>query len=85
MEIREAQKLIKEKFFERDHSRGLFATFAWFVEEVGELSRAILCMDPENIEEEVADVLAWLLSLANLLGVDVEEAFRAKYLSRPGS
>ncbi|MEM4579013.1 MAG: nucleotide pyrophosphohydrolase, partial [Thermosphaera sp.] len=37
MEIREAQSLIREKYFERDSARGLFATFTWFTEEVGEL------------------------------------------------
>lgn len=38
-------------------------------------------MDKNSIEEEIADVFAWLLSIANLVGVDLEEAFRKKYLA----
>ena len=30
--------------------------------------------DPENLREEVGDALAWLTSLANLLGVDIADA-----------
>ncbi|MEM0379023.1 MAG: MazG nucleotide pyrophosphohydrolase domain-containing protein [Thermosphaera sp.] len=81
MEIREAQSLIREKYFERDSARGLFATFTWFTEEVGELAEALLEMNRRMLEEELADVLAWLLSVANLVGVDLEDAFRKKYVS----
>ncbi len=80
MEIKEAQLLIREKYFERDSSRGLFSTFTWFVEEVGELAEALLNSDYKSLREEIADVFAWLLSIANLVGVDVEEAFKEKYL-----
>jgi NTP pyrophosphatase (non-canonical NTP hydrolase) len=81
MEIREAQRIIYEKYYERDHARGLYATFTWFVEEVGELAETLLKQDLKSMEEEIADVFAWLLSIANLVGVDVEKAFRKKYLS----
>jgi len=81
MRIRDAQELIKNRFLERDSTRGLFATFAWFSEEVGELAEALLKMDHKLIEEEVADVLAWLLSIANLVNIDVEEAFMRKYVT----
>lgn len=77
--IREAQNLMKVKYFERDSSRGIYATFTWLVEEVGELAEAILSGDKESVKEEIADVIAWTLSLANLLGVDVEESFMRKY------
>ncbi|ADI32555.1 MazG nucleotide pyrophosphohydrolase domain-containing protein [Staphylothermus hellenicus] len=80
MSIRQAQLLIREKYYERDHARGLFATYTWFIEEVGELAEALLSQNKESIEEEIADVLAWLLSVANLVGVDVEKAFEKKYL-----
>nr|WP_303646099.1 MazG nucleotide pyrophosphohydrolase domain-containing protein [Candidatus Solincola tengchongensis] len=50
------------------------------VEEVGELSRALRMGRREDLDEEFADVLAWLASLANLCGVDLEEA-ACKYLS----
>lgn len=79
MRIKEAQDLIKDHYYERDFKRGLFPTFAWFVEEVGELAEALLSNKKESIEEEIADVLAWLLSVANLLNIDVEEAFKRKY------
>ncbi|MCX8209288.1 MAG: nucleotide pyrophosphohydrolase [Sulfolobales archaeon] len=82
MTVREAQKLMKSMFYERDSSRGLYATFTWLVEEIGELAEAILNQDREGVEEEIADVIAWTLSLANLLEVDVEEAFKKKYQHR---
>lgn len=77
--LREVQKLMKSMFYERDSSRGVHATFTWLVEEIGELAEAILDNNKESIEEEIADVVAWTLSLANLLGVDVETAIRKKY------
>ncbi len=76
MEIKEFQKLIKDTYFEKDSRRGIEGTFRWFVEEVGELARAIRKGDPVNLKEEFADVAAWLFSLANLLGVDMEEAVK---------
>jgi NTP pyrophosphatase (non-canonical NTP hydrolase) len=80
MELRRLQELMREMYFERDSERGLHATFTWLVEEVGELAKAI--REGRGVGEEVADVLAWLLSVANLIGVDVEEAVRNKYLTR---
>ncbi|MGC9121966.1 MAG: MazG nucleotide pyrophosphohydrolase domain-containing protein [Thermogladius sp.] len=85
MELREAQELIRRVYYERDHARGLYATFTWFVEEVGELARALLEMNQENLREEIADVFAWLLSVANLLNIDLEEAFKEKYVEASGS
>lgn len=80
--LKQAQDLMRKYYFERDSRRGLYATFTWLVEEVGELAEAILeKRNKEAIEEEVADVLAWLLSLSNLLDIDAEEAFRKKYLN----
>lgn len=80
MEIRDFQELIGETFLERDRLRGLSGTFAWLVEEVGELSRALRSGRREDLDEEFADVLAWLASLANLCEVDLEEA-SSKYRS----
>lgn len=62
------------------------------VEEVGELTKGIRRYEKifsegggpddaavkENISEEIVDVLNYLLAIANRVGVDVEEAFRAK-------
>ncbi len=76
MEIKEFQKLIKDTYFQKDSKRGIEGTFRWLVEEVGELARAIRKGDEKNLKEEFADVAAWLFSLANLLGVEMDEAVR---------
>ncbi|RLG80640.1 MAG: nucleotide pyrophosphohydrolase [Thermoprotei archaeon] len=79
MDIKEAQKIIREKYYDRDSTRGLYSTFTWFVEEVGELAEALIKLDQNSIEEELADVFAWLLSIANLVNIDLAEAFKRKY------
>lgn len=78
MTLREFQRLIEQHYLERDRQRGLFETFAWFVEEVGELARALHRQREAELHSEFADVLAWLSTLASLVGVDLEEA-AAKY------
>jgi len=74
MELREFQKRIYQTYYERDKRRGKEKTFIWFTEEVGELARALRISDRECQKGEFADVLAWLTSLANLYGIDLEEA-----------
>ena len=74
MKISEFQKFIEDKYGERDRERGVAPTFMWFVEEVGELATALHGDDEENKKEEFADVLAWMCTLANIAGVDLEEA-----------
>lgn len=76
VQIREFQRRIESIYFEKDARRGLFATFTWFVEEVGELARAVKGRDEDNLKEELGDVLAWLCTLASLRGIDLEEAAR---------
>ena len=56
----------------------------WFVEEVGELATALHENDPKNREEEFADVLAWLCTLANISGVDLTKAIQEKYFKDGG-
>ncbi|MFQ5907132.1 MAG: MazG nucleotide pyrophosphohydrolase domain-containing protein [bacterium] len=70
------QELIKQIYFEKDRKRGLAETFMWFIEEVGELSRALLKNDTPRMREEFADVAAWLVSTASIAGIDIEEAVR---------
>jgi len=77
--VREFQDLIKEEFFHKDSPRGVAKTFVWFTEEVGELARALRSADREGLKEEFADVFAWLCTLANLSGIDLEEAALEKY------
>jgi len=59
---------------QRDTERGLPATVAWLAEEVGELAQAVRKGTREQQAAELADVLAWLASLANQLGIDLDEA-----------
>jgi len=80
MTLAEFQKTIEAIYFERDRARGMGGTFMWFVEEVGELATALREDDRTALEGEFADVLAWLVSLASIAGVDIETAAR-KYTS----
>ncbi|MCG9127283.1 nucleotide pyrophosphohydrolase [Candidatus Poribacteria bacterium] len=76
MTIQKFQELIEAIYYERDAERGLPLTFTWFVEEVGELAKEIRKspQDMVRIREEMADVLAWLSTLASLLGISLEDA-----------
>ena len=80
MQISEFQRLISEKYEKRDRQRGTSRTFMWFIEEVGELSTALVSNDRDNAEEEFADVFAWLCTLANINDIDLEKACQ-KYTS----
>jgi len=74
MEISEFQRFIRDQYYKRDVQRGTPATFMWFIEEVGELATALAGDDQANKQEEFADVLAWLCTLANINDVNLEEA-----------
>jgi NTP pyrophosphatase (non-canonical NTP hydrolase) len=83
--IAEFQQHIRVRYFATDEARGTPRTWMWFIEEVGELARALAREAGEqNIAEEFADVFAWLCTLANINGVDLEAAVRRKYLSGGG-
>ena len=73
------QELIERIYGEKDSARGTAGTFMWFSEEVGELSRALRRGQRENLEEEFADVLAWLSTLASMHGVDLGAVAARKY------
>lgn len=77
--MKEFQRHIAELYLEKDRRRGVTPTFLWFMEEVGELAEAVRRGERKAIEEEMADVQAWLASLANLLDVDLEAVAAAKY------
>jgi NTP pyrophosphatase (non-canonical NTP hydrolase) len=79
MSIGEFQALIERIYGAKDASRGTAGTFMWFAEEVGELSRALRRGERRNLEEEFADVLAWLSTLASLHGVDLDAVAARKY------
>lgn len=77
--LTDLQALIRRMYFEKDQARGLSGTFVWFMEEVGELATSLRSEDQANRNEEFADVLAWLATMANVAGVDLSAAVRAKY------
>jgi NTP pyrophosphatase (non-canonical NTP hydrolase) len=74
MRLAEFQDLMRRTYLERDERRGRDATFRRMVEEVGELARTLRTEDARARDEEFSDVLAWLASLANQSGVDLEGA-----------
>ena len=64
----------------KDEARGVEGTFMWLMEEVGELAAALRDGSPHaELAKEFADVLAWLTTIANVAGVDLEDAIRLKY------
>ncbi len=79
MEIHEFQEMMKNLYFERDSARGAQGTFNWLVDEVAELGEELKGTDKEATEKEFADVIAWLASLANIMGIDLEKAALNKY------
>ncbi|MEX1178912.1 MAG: MazG nucleotide pyrophosphohydrolase domain-containing protein [Nitriliruptor sp.] len=70
------QATIRATYGDADRARGVDATFGWFVEEVGELSRAIRRQGRAERVEEFSDVLAWLVTLADLCDIDLADAAR---------
>jgi len=78
--IAQFQRHISEKYEKVDRQRGAAKTFLWFMEEIGELATALNGDDKANLEEEFADVVAWLCTLANITDVDLAEAIKQKYL-----
>jgi NTP pyrophosphatase (non-canonical NTP hydrolase) len=89
MTLGQLQQRIRDLFGAKDASRGIEGTFMWFMEEVGELSAALRLVGNSPPEDgadtrqalalELADVLAWLVTLANIAGVDLDAAIEAKY------
>ncbi|MEN1678195.1 MAG: MazG nucleotide pyrophosphohydrolase domain-containing protein [Planctomycetota bacterium] len=77
--VAEFQQLIRDMYYDKDAERGVDATFMWLVEEVGELASALREGDAAEQRGEFADVLAWLTTIANVAGVDLEAALREKY------
>jgi len=73
------QQLISQMYLEKDLARGVDGTFMWFMEEVGELASALRSGTHEERLGEFADVIAWLTTMANVVGVDLAEAVSLKY------
>jgi len=88
--LKDLQKFIEEFCQEKGWDKNTHLDkFLLFSEECGELARAIrdyqglyskknITKDKSNLEEELVDVLNYLLDLANHFDIDLEEAFVKK-------
>ena len=73
------QALIRKMYYTKDVERGIDGTFMWLLEEIGELAAALRSGTAADRAEEFADVLAWLVTIANVAEVDLSSAIRDKY------
>ena len=74
MDLADLQAVIERTFGERDRARGTAATVAWLCEEVGELAQAVRKGSPDQQLHEFGDVIAWVATLANQMGIDLTQA-----------
>jgi NTP pyrophosphatase (non-canonical NTP hydrolase) len=74
MDLAALQDVIERTYGDRDRARGVPATVAWLTEELGELAQAVRKGTHDEQVEEFADVLAWVATLANQVGVDLNAA-----------
>ena len=74
MDIARFQQLMADQYGPRDSARGVEATVAWLAEELGELAKAARKGTQDEQAHELGDVLAWLASLANQLGLSLDDA-----------
>ncbi|MCO6439197.1 MAG: nucleotide pyrophosphohydrolase [Phycisphaerae bacterium] len=79
MQLADLQALINRMYSDKDRERGTPATFLWLVAEIGELAEALREGTPEEKAAEFADVVAWLVTLANVNDVDLTKALHEKY------
>ena len=82
MHLSELQRRMADTYGERDRARGIPATVAWLTEELGELAQAVRKGDADDQLHELGDVLAWLASLANQLGLSLDVAAN-RYVTDP--
>jgi NTP pyrophosphatase (non-canonical NTP hydrolase) len=80
MDTKDAQELMRRIYNERDSERGLDRTLLRTFQELGELSEAIQkSKSVTDVAGEMADVFAWVCSIANLLDLDLSEVLYKKY------
>jgi NTP pyrophosphatase (non-canonical NTP hydrolase) len=77
--LADLQALIAKMYSSKDEARGIEGTFMWLMEEVGELATALREGTKEELALEFADVLAWLATIANVAGIDLQAAVLKKY------
>ena len=78
MDLRECQDLMSKIYLERDMRRGPERTILWMLSEAGEVADAYV-KDSDQIGRELADLLAWMLSCCNVLGIDLDKEFVSRY------
>ena len=76
MHLAELQDLMERTYGTRDRERGVPAAVAWLAEEVGELAQALRKGTVDEQRDEFADVLAWVATLANIAGIDLDAALQ---------
>jgi NTP pyrophosphatase (non-canonical NTP hydrolase) len=74
VDLAQLQDVIERTYGERDRARGVPATVAWLAEELGELAQAVRKGTRADQEHEFADVVAWVATLANQMGIDLTVA-----------
>ena len=74
MHLAELQAVIERTYGDRDRARGIPSTVAWLAEEIGELAQAVRKGTREQQTAEFADVLAWVATLANQVGISLSDA-----------
>ena len=82
MHLGELQTLMDDLYGQADRARGIPATVAWLCEELGELAQAVRKGSRDQQLHELGDVLAWLASLANQLGLSLDDAM-GRYVTDP--
>ncbi len=85
MDLKELRDKIKEKYYSIDKKSGSLFLLAVLFEEVGELAEAVRKKDKDGIEEELADTLFMILSLANYFDVNPEKVIVEKYIKNDPS
>lgn len=82
MEIKTLQNIIKDRDFNPNDKSGYFLKL---IEEVGELAKAIRKNQKmesktikDTVDEELYDVLYYVLALANVYDVDMENSIELK-------
>ena len=87
--LEDFQQYVREMVVERGFDKGTVSqTFMLFLEECGELSKAVRKFaaakkdpaeaDKYRVDHEAADVFIYLLDICNRFGIDLEKAFREK-------
>ena len=81
LHLKEIQEELKSRYGLLDESSGAIFLLSVLIEECGELASAIR-RNKDNAGEEAADVIFCALSLANVIGADIDSLLIGKYLKR---